>query len=244
MVLPVSNPGSVPLLLFGYLTHEIRESMFVQRLAQSCQIMIDVGAHVGWYARLMWAGMRGKGRVYAFEPDYRTFPYLQENTHNRSGLFSYNMVVGESDKTMTLYCAESSNLSSAVRQVGTPVAVESTTLDSFCRSLGLVDRVDFVKIDVEGGEIAVLRGARQIRSTANPPILMIEIEERFLLEAGTSVDEIMQEIVSQGSPSRIFYLGVDGVAIEIEHVSKRLDVSNVFVVPESRIYELKLAGGS
>ena len=237
-MVPVKDHGSAYLLFWDCIPHESRESALIRRLALGCRVAVDIGAHVGYYSRLIWQMMQGKGSIYAFEPDPRTFIYLEENVRGRPGLSAYKMALGESHGRARFFSAVSSDLGSTVRQVGVPVTVDCTTLDLFCQSLCIADQVDFVKLDVEGGEAAVLRGARQVRSGNNPPIWMIEVIDSFLLEAGTSPEEMTTELLwaQSGSP-HLFYLDRDGAPKEIKHLSERQQTSNVFVVPEVRVVQ-------
>lgn len=241
MVFPLGDPGCTQILLFGLILHEKRESTLVERLAEGCRVMMDIGANVGWYSILMCRGMRG-GEVFAFEPDPNSFPYLLENVMNIPGIHPFEIAVSNSKKKLSFYCSESSNLSSAVRNVGKKVIVESTSVDEFCRSQEVMGEVDFVKCDVEGGELEVLRGARKLRSIRNAPIWMIEVDELFLEQTGTSTDEIMKEIFyPKYGAHRLYYIDPSGKSIEIEHLGDRRGTSNVFIVPEARIQQFRKA---
>lgn len=71
-----------------------------------------------------------------------------------------------------------------------------TTLDSFVTEKQ-IDRVDAIKLDVEGAELHVIRGADQtIRQFK--PVMMVEINETTLKAAGTSAEELFNAIVSYG----------------------------------------------
>jgi FkbM family methyltransferase len=157
-------------------------------------------------------------QAHAFEPNPVIFPYFEEDARNRDGLFPRQIAIGEREERVTLYCAENSNLCSAVRPVGTPIEVAATTLDAAGTSLGVIGRVDFIKCDVEGGELALLRGARRLRDVAAPPALMIEVDPSFLGDAGVSADDLNNEILKWGGPSTCFYLDNTGKPIEIPDV--------------------------
>jgi FkbM family methyltransferase len=238
MLLPLRDPGSTQLLLFGRIDSEKSESALVEKLAGGCRVVIDIGANIGWYSVLMCRGMEGRGQVFAFEPNPETFPYLRENAMNRPSIQPFEIAVSNSEGRILFYCSKSSALSSAVRNVGREVTVESSSLDEFCRSLELLESVDFVKCDVEGGEVKVLQGARALRSARNSPIWMLEVDEVFLKQAGSSTDEIMREIVQpENGLLRLYYLDSAGKPLEIEHVGDRKGTSNVFIVPEARMQQ-------
>jgi hypothetical protein len=54
--------------------------------------------------------------------------------------------------------------------------------------------VDFVKCDVEGGEMMVLRGSRELRSREKPPMWLLEANETFLVETGASYEALHDEL--------------------------------------------------
>lgn len=239
MVLSLEDIGSSGILLWGYMPNEIREAATIKRLAIHCHVMLDIGAHVGWYTRLMWQAMMDgippnqECQVIAFEPNPETYPYLQENTFEFPGIRIVQAIVADTEGLGTFYCSTSSDLSSSTRPVGRPVTVQRTTLDTFLKQGNLLDQVDFVKCDVEGGEYHVLLGARAMREAANPPIWMIEVSETFLKEAGISVGDFLEEIQLGKAGTRLYTLTEEG-AQEIISFGDRQNMNNLFLVPERR----------
>jgi FkbM family methyltransferase len=234
MVVPVNDPPSAGLIMWGNLPHETRESQLIRCLARECHILFDIGAHIGWYARLMAANTDRTGQVFAFEPNPHTNPYLYKNTRDYPSVAIYPLIVSDVVQRVTLYCAESSNLSSIVRKVGEPVTLPAVTLDHFCAQHENHDRVDFVKCDVEGGELAVLRGSRRLRGGPHAPIWMIEVEDGFMAEANITHDQINTEIFSVDGTVTLFELTRNGQAQAIQCIGDH-HVPNVFVVPGQRL---------
>lgn len=253
MVLPTKDLGTARFLLFGRLVHESghanllqsRENALVRALAGDSKVILDIGAHVGRYTRLMWAAMKENGSgavVHAFEPNPTTFLYLAANSRDCPCVVTHRNVVGDSDEPVEFHCSKYSDLSSVRRQAGSPVLVSGTSVDSFCRSFDLTGRVDFVKVDVEGWELAVLRGATAVRSSDNPPIWMLEVKEEFLVEAGTSADQVTDEILSREGANCLYSITQEGAPRKLGHVSERGRANDVFIVPDSRIEQFMLAG--
>jgi FkbM family methyltransferase len=75
------------------------------------------------------------------------------------------------------------------------VVVDGDTLDGFTARLG-IDRLDFVKIDVEGAELHVLHGG-QATIAALKPVVMVEVEDRHLERFGVSSEAIAEWFTSQ-----------------------------------------------
>lgn len=232
MCLPVDEPSATPLLLWGYLRHEERETRLIRALARTCRVLFDIGAHSGWYARLM-SSAHADNVVHAFEPSSVMFPYLRVNAVNAGGIFSYQMAVADEAKRVSFYCAENAYLSSMVRPVGRRIEVDAVSLDDFCQRREIAI-VDFIKCDCEGAELAVLRGARHLRQSTHPPIWMIEVDDQFVAEAGHSVDQLIAEIRRDESV-RMFTQDAGGRPVQIESMAERIGGINVFLVPEQRV---------
>ncbi len=78
---------------------------------------------------------------------------------------------------------------------GTPLQVDGLTLDDVLEERG-IDSVDLMKIDAEGSEIEVLKGARRLLSSARRPTLVFEANPEALGRAGASVDSLMEVVAS------------------------------------------------
>ncbi|MBI4243446.1 MAG: FkbM family methyltransferase [Planctomycetes bacterium] len=70
------------------------------------------------------------------------------------------------------------------------------TLDDFCQEK-MIERIDFIKIDVEGMELQVLYGGGQILKKCKP-VMLIEIQERTLKNGGTTFDQLLSTLFSFG----------------------------------------------
>jgi FkbM family methyltransferase len=131
-------------------------------------VVIDVGAYTGDTALIFSKLVGEKGRVICFEPDSYCFQKLVKN----KALRLKNVVALKrllwSRKTVVKF-AETNTIGSSVFSAGgygRIRRVRATTLDEELRRLNL-DRVDFIKMDVEGAEIEILKGAsRTLRNNA------------------------------------------------------------------------------
>jgi FkbM family methyltransferase len=125
--------------------------------------IVDVGANIGCTA-LLFSGL-GE-RVDAFEPSPSTFEILKQNTGVEPNIFIHNLGLGDRvGRSQITFSAN--NRSGAFISKGIEVSdghiteeIELSTLDEFIKNKKKT-AVDFIKIDVEGFEVQVLRGGRK-----------------------------------------------------------------------------------
>ncbi len=119
-------------------------------------IVVDLGGNIGIFTR--YAYHMGASKIITFEPDRRYFEVLKQNAPKNAILF--NAAISNSLGTMTLTESEhlgGSNLWHGVDPLATQYPVNTYTLD-YIISSGLVDHIDFLKVDIEGSEIIALQG--------------------------------------------------------------------------------------
>lgn len=145
-------------------------------------VCLDVGANIGLYT-LALAALAPRGSVWAFEPGPATFDFLTRNIE-LNGLGNARPVhAAVGDVTGTVEFQDIPFFTAgSFTVVGEPflttevlgsfcIKTPSITIDQFMVDQGL-DRLDFVKVDVEGGEIAVLDGATQTLAEHRPVVVL------------------------------------------------------------------------
>lgn len=174
----------------GYWWHgkrrEAQTLASVSKLLSPGQLVLDVGAHVGYlttyFAHLVGPG----GRVIAFEPSEENLRYIRANTSQLRNVqvdprgvsnfigtatFFVESLTGQNNSLLSDYevyekNAANAGFASTKRKVTIPV----TTIDDVCCDLNIAPH--FVKIDIEGAEIDALKGMRKTLQSARPIVLM------------------------------------------------------------------------
>jgi FkbM family methyltransferase len=153
--------------------------------------VVDAGANIGdhtiTYAE--WVGI--DGAVFAFEPNPEAFECLVENTRHLEQVIRAN--VGLSDRSGSCDIHRLENVG-ASHLSGSEGSIKLRDLDSFEIPQG---RLSFIKIDVEGFETRVLRGAVKTIEDQNP-VMLIEVNAGALVRAGTSSNELLGLIDRMG----------------------------------------------
>jgi len=147
-------------------------------LATDSETILDVGANIGCTTLLF--GELAKN-VYAFEPSPSTFLFLERNiaSSGRKNIFPQNIGLGDVSSEFSLTFAPSNRSGGYVSNhttASTGHIVEEIVvrqLDEVTRSMDF-KTIDFIKIDVEGYEGHVLRGAREVLSN-NKPVVVLEL---------------------------------------------------------------------
>ena len=179
-------------------TYEPSVGEFLRANVKPGDVCLDIGAHVGIYALCLarWSGR--DGRVFAFEPNPQTRAVLESNLRrNPEGKRITVVPKGVSDHPgeATFYAAGIegfSRLGEPNRERGEQhrsFQVSITTIDEFCAEQGI--RPDWILIDIEGYEVAALRGARQTILTCESRIV-VEMHPFLWESARTSKAEFVQ----------------------------------------------------
>jgi FkbM family methyltransferase len=128
-------------------------------------VVFDVGANVGQSAK-QYLKIFPNSRIYSFEPVSETFHRLEKNLEGNERVRCYRLAFGSSAGIGEMVLQGSSDMFFLRRKSSdSPVdddlpveAVEIDILDQFCRR-HRIDRINYLKIDTEGGDLSVLEGA-------------------------------------------------------------------------------------
>jgi FkbM family methyltransferase len=164
---------------------------------------LDVGANVGAYALLLGQWVGSTGSVHAFEPAPQAFEGLIKHIDLnglREIVHPVPTAVGASASAAALLVSGAhgeSRLAAASDSISATIAVPVTTIDEYCGLHRLTP--GFIKIDVEGAELDVLRGARETirRSRRQALMLFVEMHPSIWRQIGVSRRDIENELAGQ-----------------------------------------------
>ncbi|TSC75484.1 MAG: FkbM family methyltransferase [Parcubacteria group bacterium Gr01-1014_30] len=192
--------------------------------------IVDVGAHVGYYTRIFSELVGKKGKVLAFEPHPATFNFLSFNIPPFSypNVKLFPLALSDRKETLALFEVKGSgkhsfyDVSSLAER--DPQAyefkkkwkVKAEILDEILDEHE-IQNVDFMKVDVEGAELRVLKGAEKtIRQSANIQ-LIVEFNIGTLSLAGVLPEEFIKQLKNLGFRK---ILGVDDVERKLRPVKE------------------------
>ncbi len=168
---------------------ESPEDKFVKKIIKKGDTVFDIGAHWGGFSILFGKLVGETGKVYSFEPSSLNFRYLKKNVciNNLKNIIRiYKYAVGSKEEVIKLALAESSSGHNSIVRSDIPVKryeeVKQISLDNFIEK-NHIDKIDFLKVDVEGYELEVLKGFEKNLQKLNKFWLFIEYSPSFMEES-------------------------------------------------------------
>jgi FkbM family methyltransferase len=184
-------PGSDPSVLLS------------RRLIHSGQTVFDVGANIGLWVMGAAVAAGPTGNVHAFEPVPEIHARIEHNLKLNQLDWVHLWKLGLSDAPGSAPLFRDSTYNSgrgslAKREgVDNPVEIKLTTLEAHCAA-HKIDRIDFLKVDVEGAELKVFQGADRFLSSKEAPIILFECSEILVKPFGTTSTEIKRFLADRG----------------------------------------------
>lgn len=176
--------------LIGRRRHPNLEKAVFLLLVQRGDCVVEVGANTGYYTRLFAQLVGARGCVHAFEPIPPTFAGLQASLRGAPAgrVVLNNCALAEEEGTAPLYLPGADHGQAALARhsfgswAATDVPVQTyscrtATLDAYVAAAGLA-ALNFVKCDVEGAELLVLRGAQETIRRFKP-LLFLEVSRHW-----------------------------------------------------------------
>jgi len=173
--------------------------------SRESKVVFDIGANVGLYS-LLAASANPQSNVYAFEPTPEMVTALTRNIQ-LNGLCNIAVepvAVGRSEQVGFLRLClgsdgtnEGMNFISSTRAADSDLPVEVTSLDEYC-GRRRIERIDLMKMDIEGGEYDALLGAHRLLQQQAIGCLFIELIEWAANRSGHSIDEIKGLLLDAG----------------------------------------------
>lgn len=191
----IEGPLSDYVIVWAFMREHERDAPFQRSLSmlKPGDIAIDVGANVGIWSLL--AAKRG-ATVEAFEPVPALGKRLREHTNGIDGITIHDHAIGAERGKLPFFAVPDGNTGASAlarrRDDSVEIAVDVIPLDD------VIERADFLKVDVEGAEILVFRGAKRLLSRADAPVVFFEMNEEFSRQFGASTRDVKQFLVDCG----------------------------------------------
>jgi FkbM family methyltransferase len=217
---------------------EPSETELLSSLVRPGDTVFDIGANFGWYTTLFSRLVGERGRVVAFEPVPPTFHELEQNlalNGHPGNVHAHLLALGERNGTVTLHVPTwpwlGPAFASAARQHGGPHETYTSPMETLNGFMGRTHEgcVDLVKCDVEGGELAILKGAGKILGSGTPPIWFLEVQEGSTRPFGYRPEDLfafLREYRYEG------YYTKDGHLLSIPPSGPLPEYNFLFIIPD------------
>ena len=245
MYLDMSDAGlSSELYLRGI--REAHATVEFQKRLKPGQVIVDIGANIGYYALMEAKSSGNEGRVYAIEPVDENIALLRRNVDaNRyENVEVYNMAIGDKNCTQDINLSKQSNLGTFCKNLdldpsGETKAVDVQTLDKFLQGKR---NPDIVRMDVEGYEFEILKGMKETFANTESLQLFIEVHADFLgKEKTVALYEMMKaygikecHVIKESLDVLKFYSGMFSNEVLPDH--GKFDVSIDEIIANERFH--------
>lgn len=189
--------------------------------------VLDVGAHIGLVSLPLSTVVANEGTVYAFEPATANVAYLVEHlaSNDIANVEVITDLVGDTNRdSVDFFESDADSGMNTIAEFGiqrgyTAIDKRQIMLDNFCKDRNL--KPQLIKIDAEGAEIGILKGAVETLRL-HRPVIFLSVHPRHIIELGSSVEELEQ-----------FLEGINYKVTDIDgNLVRPLDLTEYIVSPK------------
>ena len=172
----------------------------IQTEVHEGMVAFDLGANIGYVTLVLSELVGPKGHVFAVEPSPRNFEILKRNIelNNYSDrVTAFQMAISNQNKTTKFYISKASNLHSLIPSPHTQKTIEvpTKTTDDFFKDKPFPN---FIKMDLEGGEVEAFQGMMKTMAKAKPPVkILVEVHPMYYTSE-RSFEKELQKMVDLG----------------------------------------------
>ena len=172
---------------------DARELKLINSIVKPGFNVLDIGANIGFYTKILSNLVGNNGNVFSFEPEGINFKYLQQNLRGNKNVTLINKAVADKTGPLKIYLSKMLNVDHRTYPVDnyeSIMEINATSIDDYL-ALNNRTRVDFIKMDIQGFEMAAFKGMEKTLDN-NPDVKIItELWPYGLKKAGSSVSEII-----------------------------------------------------
>ncbi len=213
------------------------EDVVMKKFIRPGDIVFDVGAHLGFYTLLVSKLVGKDGKVFAFEPNPELLPSLRQTVGHLANVTLFECALSDKAGKIELFVPEDASMASlsdwtaggagSVHSVRCDVKVLGELVES-----GEVALPQFIKCDVEGAELAVFSGARNILDRVDAPVVLFELNTKAAESFGNKPTSYHEFFESMDAAD------FDYFEVQSEEVKEMRDwdvtYTNILAIPASR----------
>jgi FkbM family methyltransferase len=153
--------------------------------------VLDIGSNIGFYAEVLASLAGPEGRVFCFEADKTNYGHLGRNTASLKNITLFNLAISDREETIKVYRSKMLNVDHRTYPVDDYESVEEINASSIDALIGKgsIDRVDFIKIDIQGFELKAFQGMQGLLGASRGIGILAELWPHGLRQAGATAVE-------------------------------------------------------
>lgn len=166
--------------------------------------VLDIGANIGHFTIIMAELVGREGKVFAFEPDPVSFETLKNNVekYNYNNITLVQKAISNTNGKANLYIHDGDHRNNNLYcKYDRYIDVDIIRLDDYFNNYN--GNIDFIKIDIQGAEVAALQGMCLTLQKSKNIKMVIEVWPTGLIKAGTCIDKLVQLLLK--SQFQLFY---------------------------------------
>lgn len=217
---------------YGYC--EANLTNFLLRFIKEGDVVLDVGAHVGFYSMLTSSLVGDKGEVHSFEPTPWTYELLKKNTEKLPNVVLSNKAVSGKKERISFkdygpgYGAYNTahKAGSILKKNSKTIETETIALDFYCKAKNI--KPNFIKLDAEGYELAILLGMDYLLEEVRPLVtLEVAGESDWADNCKKSIDFLLSK------KYKPYEMSIEGL-IYPHTIEENYKYDNLLFIPEER----------
>ena len=202
-------------MALGLGSYERPERIALQQILTDETVIFDIGANCGWFG-LELASRLNAAQLYCFEPCPKTYTQLTKNIelNNFQNIEAYNFGFSDENGSFEIFFDERDSAVASLRNTHeyeerSKVSVEMRRIDDFSETHSL--NADFIKADVEGAELLVLKGAENTLINSKP-IIFLEMVRKWTKHFNYHPNDIVDFLAKHGYECFVIPIEFDGEA--------------------------------
>ena len=231
MFVPPNEKRVAPLEIMNFDKYEPSETRVIDILTLGAKQIIDIGANIGYYT-IRLAKKNSSSIIHSFEPMKTSYSYLKKNilaNHIGSNVFTYNLALSENSGEIDFFIPPSNGTNASLLNVSEnfnskKVIIKTLTLDQWCKDQKIIP--DFIKCDVEGSELLVFKGGKEILNN-NKPLIFTELLRKWSKPYGYHPNDMIKFFNEMGY--LCFGISKKGVNLTLEVNDQTIETNYAFV---------------
>jgi FkbM family methyltransferase len=179
-------------------TQDAYEIKLLRKFVRKNDIVLDIGANIGFYAGMLARMVGNGGQVHCFEPDKTNFAHLKKGSAGFKNIVLNNKAVGPKTEMIKIYTSKDLNVDHRTykpEEFDAEMEIESVAIDDYLQN---APKVDFIKMDIQGFEMQALRGMERTLDLNKEVKIISEFWPYGLRTAGSSVTDYYGKLTSKG----------------------------------------------